>query len=362
MKKSQTRNSITRFLLNVFPVPNLLKMKKVGIDISDTSIRYIELEESKNGKYVKNFGEIKLPTGTITSGYINKSDEVVKALSEIKKQTKSVFARVSLPEEKAYFFNTQMPNMEERELREAVGFRIEENVPLSAKDSIYDYTIIPSHSDTEHINVIVSVVPSKVSETYAEVIRRAGFLPTAFEISSQAIGRAIASHSDESHLVVNFTENKTTLSIINKGTVLFTSTIPIGSTSLNEEIMNKFSIPLEKVQEIKSEAIISGKQDMDLFIEMMNKMKILQEELIKFITYWRTHSINIIQRQSTINKIILCGRDMMLPAIDEYVYGITGIKTEVANVWQNVFSFEDYIPPINKTDSLDFVVAIGLAI
>jgi hypothetical protein len=48
--------------------------------------------------------------------------------------------------------------------------------------------------------------------------------------------------------------------------------------------------------------------------------------------------------------------------VDEYVYGITGIRTEVADVWQNVFSFDDYIPPINKTDSLDFVVAIGLAI
>jgi Tfp pilus assembly PilM family ATPase len=101
---------------------------------------------------------------------------------------------------------------------------------------------------------------------------------------------------------------------------------------------------------------------MKSFLEIMEAASPLKEEVKKLSAYWRTQSVKALHRPSGIDKIILCGRDTALPSVDEYLQAATGIKTEVANVWRNIFSFEDYIPPLPRVDSLDYAGAIGLVL
>ncbi len=363
MEKNQ---SLAGFFSRAFPVPKFLRMDSIGIDISDTSVRYLRFgRERKNGLSVKDFGSKKLPPGTIFGGQINKIEVLVSVLSEIRKETGVPFAKISLPEERAYLFKTEMPKMPDREIYDAIGFRIEENVPVSAKEAIYDYSVIDRGNQSEksdHFDILVSVIPSKVSESYSESVKKAGFMPISFEIISQAVGRAVVpADSARSHLVINVGDTKTGLFIINQGLVFFTSTVPFGSSLVDEEIARHFGAPIESVGEIRREIITSGRQDMKTFFEVMESAALLKEELQKMIVYWKTHGINMLKGLAQIEKIILCGSETAMPAVDEYVEAITGIKTEVANVWGNIFSFEEYIPPISRVESLDYAGAIGLA-
>jgi hypothetical protein len=59
---------------------------------------------------------------------------------------------------------------------------------------------------------------------------------------------------------------------------------------------------------------------------------------------------------------VLCGRDAGLVGFEEYLSFPLKIPVEVANVWQNVFSYNDYVPPISFLDSLDYASAVGLAL
>jgi Tfp pilus assembly PilM family ATPase len=348
-----------------FPVPEFLRMPAAGLDIGENAIRYIEFG-NKKGEFIKRFGERRLSPGVIVGGYIHKPAEVVRLLSEIRKDTGLTFVNVSLPEEKAYLFKAELPKLSGAELRDAVGYRIEENVPISAKDSIFDYAVLAEEKKkSEHIDVLVSVIPSKVSATYASVVKEAGFMPLSFEIISQAVTRAAVPKDDSgSYLILNFGENKTGLAIVSRGVVFFTSTIAIGSASIDSMIAEIYGISSEKVSELKSEIISSGKQDMKSFLAVMESDSVLplKEEIAKLSLYWKTHGPRILGRATKVEKIILCGKDMALPPLDEYLHTSTGINAEVSNVWRNVFTFDDYIPPISFRDSLDFAGAIGLAI
>ncbi len=363
MHHSVTKHSLFSFLDRAFPPPKFLRMSAAGIDISDTTVRFIDFEMKNGQRFIKSYGERPLPPGTMSAGYINNPAPVIKILSDIKKETGIFFANVALPEEKAYLFKIQVPKLPHSELYDAVGFRIEENAPISVAEAIYDFTIISENKkDTDHYDVLVSVIPSKVAEAYADVFKAAGITPLTFEISSQAISRAVASpESAGSYLIMNLGDTKTGLAIVNRGVVFFTSTVPIGVEDIDKVIAKVFSVSIGDVPDIKSEIMASGKQDMNLFLEVMDVTGPIKEEVVKLSAYWKTHSVGIAHTSSEINKIILCGGDTAMPSVDEYIYAATGIKTEIADVWRNIFSLEDYIPPISHNESLDYAGAIGLA-
>lgn len=364
MNHSSSKFSPTAFINKIFPPPEFLRMPATGVDISDTKVRYIDFGYKNEERVIKLFGEEKIPEGVISSGYINKPEELVKILSNIKEKTGISFVRASLPEEKAYLFQVQIPKLTDSELYEAVGFRLEENVPVSAKEAVYDFMVLDyGESKSDHLDVIVSVIPSKVSDAYADVFKKAGLIPLSFEISSQAIGRAVVNPKAQgSFLVMNFSETKTGFSIVSNGIVFFTSTVPFGSSALDEVLAKSAGLSIGELPDMKKEIIKDGKQDMKLFLEIMDAANPLKEEVKKLSAYWRTQSVKVLHKSSNIDKIILCGRDTAIPSVGEYIYATTGIKAETANVWQNVFSFENYIPSIPRTDSLDYAGAIGLAL
>ncbi|KKP78420.1 MAG: hypothetical protein UR77_C0003G0027, partial [Candidatus Nomurabacteria bacterium GW2011_GWC2_35_35] len=51
------RNSYNRF----FPTPKFLLLPSFGLDISDESIKFIELVKTKDGIKVNRYGEKKIP-------------------------------------------------------------------------------------------------------------------------------------------------------------------------------------------------------------------------------------------------------------------------------------------------------------
>ena len=103
-------------LFRYLRIPRFLEMPAVGLDISDNAIRFVELIR-KGTSFVPRFcGEIEIAPGIVVSGSIIKKDELIKALSNISKKNGYHFVKASLPETKAYVFNTSIPNVPEADI------------------------------------------------------------------------------------------------------------------------------------------------------------------------------------------------------------------------------------------------------
>ncbi|KKP85414.1 MAG: Type IV pilus assembly protein PilM, partial [Parcubacteria group bacterium GW2011_GWD2_35_7] len=89
------RNSYNRF----FPTPKFLLLPSFGLDISDESIKFIELVKTKDGIKVNRYGEKKIPAGIIESGKIKDSRRMEEVLISLRKEEGLRSVRVSLPEE-----------------------------------------------------------------------------------------------------------------------------------------------------------------------------------------------------------------------------------------------------------------------
>jgi type IV pilus assembly protein PilM len=346
-----------------FPTPAYLRMPAVGIDVSDHTIRYVELVEGKKGFSVKRWGVRDLPVGTIQSGEIVKRAELVSALSTLKEELGFYYVHAPLPEEKAYLFTTEIPRVSKNEIRGAIELLLEENVPIKPTEAIFDYEIVKTESQ-DHYDVSVSVLPDTVVQNYFSVYEEAGLVPLVFIVDAQATAEAVVKKDDEkTYFIVNVGSARTTLSIVGQGVVYFTSTVALGGDSLTLAFEKQLHLEKKEANERKKkDGLIGSKSNMELFFSLMSSLSVLRDEMNRLAGYW-----NNLKRSKTqlpeISEIVFSGVDASLPGFIEYFSLVMEYRVRLANVWSNIYeTIEGAVPPIPFEESLDYATAIGLSL
>ena len=337
-------------------------MPAVGLDISDTSMRFIELVEKRKAFVIGRFGERAIPRGIIESGEVKKPADLRALFASLKKEYGLDFVTMALPEEKAYLFDMHLPKMKQNDIRGAIELGLEEHVPLRADEALFDYDI---EKETENgIEVSVSVVPRSLVDGYLEAFSGSGITPIAFEIEAQSLARAVVPEGDKhSYMIVDFGRTRTGIAVVSEGTVEFTSTILVGGDSLTEAIAKNMNISYDEAEKIKREKGISGiTENEDLSIALMSAVSILRDEVVKQQTYWQTHNDDYGKKRPTIQKVYLCGGDSNLAGFAEYLAQGLSVPVELANTLVNVNTLDEYVPEISFSDSLRFATALGLAL
>lgn len=286
------------------------------------------------------YGFVPLPEGSVVNGEILKKEPVVKALTEIKDKTKANFARLSIPEEKTYIFKTHLPALAPKEISDILEFKIEENVPLSTKEAVFDYEIVPSIIQKKGLDIVVSVAPLKNIEELQMVLKSADLMPVFFSPESSNIARSILRENNQQVvLIINFKETNIILSLVINGVVCETSSIGFGSASFTDNLVKYLKISTEEAIKIKNEKLLTcGADSMEIFSYLINTVSDIKDEVYKFLSYYD-------QREDVtipVDRIILCGQDAMIVGLDKYLSLNLNIGVEVANVWVNNFDIDNY--------------------
>lgn len=363
MHVSQIRRAQDTFL-TFFPPPKFLEMPAPGIDISHHEVKVVELVRIKKNLTLGQFGVESFPSSLLVRGEIKEPERLVATLKTMRRRFGLRFVRASLPEDKAYFFKVSVPHLAERQdMRNIIEFRIEENVPISAAEAVFDYDFIESNH-SEHIDVGVIVYPRHIVEMFLDVFHRADIMPLSFESEMQAIGRAVIPEGDLStYMIVNIGQSGTGVAVMQRGVFAFTATIDIGGQTFTDALTHGLSIPEEEAKRIKYKEGLSTRDEYRKFSEALtNSVLALSEALSKHYTYWHTRGGESGGPANSIKKIILCGSEACLPGLPEYLS--SGINASVirANVWSNAYSLDEFIPDIYREDSYRYAAAIGLAL
>lgn len=351
---------------SIFPPPAFLTMPAVGVDISDNSIKFLELLDTRHGKILGKFGESSIPSGIVSEGELRDVEKLAEVLKSLRKDNDLSFIRASLPEEKAYLFQTYVPDtQDERQIKSTIEFKLEEHVPISPKDAVFDYEVLNLHTDgSSHIDVGVAVYPRRTIEKYTTAFHKAGLMPLSFEIEAQAIANAVIKDGDPgTYMIIDFGETRTGLFIVSECMLAFTSTLDVKGRELTNAVVKHLSVEPSQAERIKNESgLIKNKENKELFSALMDTVLTLKEEIQKHYRYWHTRVDDKGQRIHKVDKIILCGGNANLAGLPEYLSGSLKIKVERGNVWTNTFSLDDIIPEIDRHHSLSYTTAIGLAL
>lgn len=345
-----------------FPVPRFLSMPSCAIDISDQSIKYGELVSTSSGLNLGRYGQVKIPEGAIISGKIEKPKLLVETLKSLKEQEKITFIRVSLPEEQMYLFNILLPVLPYKEIRETILLQLEEHIPITANEAVFDYEI----AKVKGAQMVVQVLATSISliESYLSVFSQSGLVPVSFELEAQATARAVCDPTlTTATMIVDFGETRTGISIEHEGRVYFTSTFDMGGKVLTDMIAKNFNISFEEAEKMKKSYGIkaSGKEN-EIFPVILSGLSVLRDELEKDLQYWHNHLGEDGEPHPEITKIILCGGDANLAGIAEYLGGSLKISVEPSNSWRNIVDINNYVPEMPFEESLSYTTVLGLAL
>lgn len=336
--------------LKYFPPPRFLAQPAIGLAISDQAIRFVLLKHfDDDGLKPILYGERSLPVGSLLNGDIVKPQEIIEILKDLKKGWPTPYATVSVPEEKAFLFKTEVPAMAEKYIRGNLDLHLEEFVPFASGEVVFDFELIgQSKIKANSLDIGVAVLPQKVVTHFVDVLEAAGVKPLSLEVEPQAVARALISRGDsQTTLIINFGGVSTGLAIVGHNVVQYSSTLNVGGKTFSAK----------------------GKEtdgNIGRFSSLLGTLSVLRDEVNRLLIYWKEHRMLASGVTNAtgdkIESVILCGRDTNINGFREYISASVNLPVIVGNVWANAFSFDEYVPPIQFNDSLGYAAAVGLAL
>jgi len=313
----------------IFPPPHFLATRHAGLDISDDMLRCIEYRRTSHGLTIATFGASELPQGLVEAGDIKDEKEFIRILTEFSAKHKLSRVKVSIPEEKAYLFQTDVPSLDFQSIASNIESKLDQNVPLSAPDALFQFDLMPRAVTGDLLRASVSVVPRVYVEHMMDILSRAELRPVAFEVVPKAIvGAYVEPGSTGTHLIVHIMRRKTGLYIVSEGVVCFTSTVAWGSDALANTSTGE---PL------------AG----------------LMTEISRVYSYWVGRS----DVHGGISEVVVTG--LHAEECEVLIRNHEGealSHTKLPDVWHNAFKVGSTVPPISHTDSFAYTVAAGLAL
>jgi type IV pilus assembly protein PilM len=343
-------------------------MPSIGVDISDTSLKYVSFHPIRQAgveRKLKQWGDIAIPGGIVHRGQVNEPKQLAAALAEFKSETNAEFVSVSLPEERAYLFETEIKrDTPLKEVRSLLEFRLEENVPIPSKDVYFDYMLLPGNQKSKNIQVAVAAYARETIEHYYGACIDSGLRPVSFEVEAQAMARAtVPSDIKGAVMLVDFGKTRTGIGIIHKGVLLYTSTIDIGGEMLSKSLRKVLGTDVSEssLTTLKNtQGLIRSLKNSNVHDTLISTISVIKDELASRMQYWHIRNGNSDDRR--ISSIYLCGGSSNLKGLPAYLTESLGVTTVRANVWENAFSLDSNVPPIDLRHSFGYATAIGLAL
>jgi type IV pilus assembly protein PilM len=348
-------------LTRLFPTPPFLTLPAVGIDFSDATMRFIKLSETIHGLLPTKYASEAIPEGCMKGGRIADEAKFIAFLASVRDEHDLRYVRVAIPESQTYSFTLTLDTLAADDIRSAIELVLEDNIPLRAVETVFDYHIL-KHTDTE-IMVQVVAISQNATESFCNCFLKAGMIPVSFELDGQAIARALLKPNDQgSSMIVDFGANRTSITIATNRTAIFTSTIEFGGKVLLDILQKELNITLEEAHQLKNDYGLTAKgEHKNIFDLLVGGVSTLKDEINRRYVYW--HEKKVQQGEfPTIDTIYLCGGHSNLQGLADYLS--VGLKLTVvqANPWINCVSFDSAIPDMSYETSVSYVTAIGLAL
>lgn len=360
--------SISHALARAFPTPNLLTPIAAGIDISDSSIKWLVLSPGEETRHVTLHGEIALEQGIVTGGIVRDVHKLGEVLLHVRGELGSVTAaHAALPEEAAYVFSMHVPRgISRQEALRLIEFEFEDRVPIPPSAAIFDYSIIrPQHSDADD-EISVVVFPREVVDAYAQAFEMARIDLLSLEIEARSIARAVSSREPDEPitLIVDMGRARTGFAVVKHGYPIFTSTVEVGGDLITNALVQSLALSPEQTVEFKNEhGLVAERKEDEKGVEVVSSVAAaIADEIARHYHYWDTRRNDKGERVTPVGKVILVGGSANLRGLSEYIAGRVHAPTIIGNVWSHVAPFSDYIPPIDRRESLQYATAVGLAL
>ena len=345
----------------------------MGVDISSTGIKLVELDKGRHGYEVKSMAVVPLPRDAIVENTVIDSMAVAQGLLDAiemaRPSTRNVAFVVS---GNAVIIRTvTMPTMTEFELEGQIEFEADQHIPYDIDDVYLDFQILgPVPEDETQMEVVLAACKREVVEDYQLVLNEAGLTPKVVDCAVFALENAAELLADEigvvsspgvavdeedvqTYALVNIGANLININVLQNGQMAFVRDQFYGGNNLTEEIQKAHGIGYQAAEQMKLENFSSIKA------EALESFYVgLTSELVRSLDFYAAS-----HAEHPVQKIFLSGGTALVPGIAGELEQRLGIEAQVLNPFSVIKANErkfdrDYLDRIGPM----MMVPVGLAL
>jgi type IV pilus assembly protein PilM len=336
----------------------------VGVDISSTTVKILELSV-KNGRYwVESYGLSPLIDGSVVEKNILNPEAVADALERAvnlanpQSQNVAVAVPTSMVIHKIIEMDSDMSD-EEREVQ--IRMDAEQYIPFPLDEVSLDFEVLNDKlANPNRVNVLLVATRAENIESRVEVLEIAGLSPKIADVESYAIERAFDVFSDTLPIGVNLVgildigHTMTTLSVMQKGKIIYTREQVFGGKQLTQDVQNRYGLSYEEAGRAKKDRTLPDDFETEVLMPFLEA--VVQQAARSLQFFFSSSQFN------EIDHILLAGGNANIPGLAKLLQQKLGYRVTIANPFlQMGFSPQIDLRKI-ENDAPSLMVACGLAL
>ena len=332
----------------------------VGIDFGTHSVKAVELRNVTSNPQLINLGSQLTPKGVINSEQKEDQRKLADVLKKLydDSRIKNKNAVMALPEFSVFTRFLEFPGVKKEELKDAVYFEAKQYIPMSVNDVHMSFVTIGFNEEKNAPRVLLVAAPKKIVSIYMEIAAMADLDLIAIETESVAMGRAMYRATNQKNLVMlDFGANSTDMSIMSNGYLVFSQSIAIGSDSLTQALVNKFSFEYSRAEEFKRNyGLVPNVLEGKISAALSPILDSILMEVRRGVEFYKNKTSS-----PSPTEYLLNGDGALLPGLSEYVSKQLGVNAQIANPWTGI-SVDSKFKDIVAKGGPSYSVAIGLSL
>lgn len=336
----------------------------IGVDISSTSVKVLELSVKNNRYWVESYALVPLPEGSVVEKNILNPEAVGDALERAVNlaNVQSTHVALAVPTSMVITKIIEMDadmNDDEREIQ--IRDDAEQYIPFPLDEASLDFEVLPDRlANPNRVNVLLVATRIENVEARAEALELGGLTPKIADVESFAIENAFKVFSDTLPMGVNTVgildigHTMTTLSVMQNNKVIYTREQVFGGKQLTQEIQNRYGLSFEEAGRAKKSRTLPDDYDIEVL-----------EPFLEAVVQQAARSLQFFFSSSQFNEIdhiLLAGGNANIPGLAKLLQQKLGYRVTIANPFlQMGFSPQIDIKKI-ENDASSLMVACGLAL
>jgi type IV pilus assembly protein PilM len=339
----------------------------VGIDISTSSVRLVELAQGAKGELrLERYAAEPLPRNAVTDGNIENMDQVVETVRRVWKKsgTRARFAALGMPPASVITKKIILPaGLSEDQLEVQVESEASQYIPFALDEVSLDFDVIgPVANSADDIEVMLAASRREKVEDRVAIAEASGLKATVMDIESYAaraaLDRVVAQlpQAGAGQVIALFQigAQVTHISVMLDGVTVYEREQPFGGNTLTQDIVRSYGLSFDEAEARKKTADLPDNYQAELLTPFLESAAL---EVTRAIQFFYTST-----PYTRVDQLFLAGGCALIPGLMELVASRTRIASAVISPFKGMQIASSVRESQLRLDAPAYLVACGLAL
>lgn len=338
----------------------------LGVDISSTSVKLLELSRSGGRYRVESYAVEPLPPNSVVEKNITDAQLVGEAIARAVKKsgTRTKLGACAVAGSAVITKVISMPaNLGEEELESQIQMEADQYIPYALDEISLDFSILgPSANDPGRIDVLLAASRSDNVDVRVAALEVAALQAKIVDVEAFALENAVALLAaqggpvGQAHIlaVMDVGATSSTLSVLEDCKIIYTREQLFGGRQLTDEIQRRYGLSYEEAGLAKRQGGLPDNYEPEVLRPFMESMA---QEVNRALQFFYSSS-----QVGTVDHVVMAGGCASIPGIDALVQSKTDTPTSIANPFANMTAAPRVRAEALANDAPALMIACGLAL